>query len=85
MPSNYRETNIESEIKAFCDADGHNSCDYPYNIVLYSTPAEGDNHFGYIGFMNTNGTLKDNGAMDVVVSDWEKQEINKINDSIQQW
>jgi hypothetical protein len=34
--------------------------------------------------MDTNGTLKDNGAMDVVVSDWEKQEINKINDSIQQ-
>jgi pimeloyl-ACP methyl ester carboxylesterase len=84
LPSNYRETNVQSEIKAFCDADGHNSCDYPYNIVLYSTPTEGDNHFGYIGFMDTNGTLKDNGAMDVVVSDWEKQEINKINDSIQQ-
>jgi hypothetical protein len=23
--------------------------------------------------------------MDVVISDWEKQEINKINDTIQQW
>lgn len=71
LPSNYREKNVQSEIKPFCDADGDNSCDYPYNIVLYSRPTEGDNHFGYIGFMDTNGTLKDNGVMDEVVKNWE--------------
>lgn len=71
LPNNYRETNVQSEIKPFCDADGDNSCDYPYNIVLYSRPTEGDNHFGYIGFMDTNGTLKDNGVMDEVVKNWE--------------
>ena len=84
LPSNYIDRNVQSQIKPFCDADGHNSCDYPYNIILYSTPSEGDNHFGYIGFRDANGTLKDDGAMDVVVSDWEKQEINKISDTIQQ-
>jgi hypothetical protein len=26
-----------------------------------------------VGFRDTNGTLKDNGAMDVVVEDWNKQ------------
>jgi pimeloyl-ACP methyl ester carboxylesterase len=70
LPNNYIETNVQSQIKPFCDADGHNSCDYPYNIVLYSRPAYGDNHFGYIGFMNANGTLKDDGAMDEVVKNW---------------
>ena len=70
LPNNYIETNVTSKIKPFCDADGHNSCDYPYNIVLYSRPTYGDNHFGYTGFMNANGTLKDDGAMDEVLKNW---------------
>jgi hypothetical protein len=30
----------------------------------------GDNHFGYVGFRDTNGKLRDNGAKDVVVENW---------------
>ncbi|HEX7257315.1 MAG TPA: hypothetical protein VF242_04580 [Nitrososphaeraceae archaeon] len=30
----------------------------------------GDNHFGYVGFRDTSGKLRDNGAMDVVVENW---------------
>jgi hypothetical protein len=70
LPRNYNETDVQKELKPFCDADGHNSCDYPYNIVLNSIPSEGDNHFGYIGFRYANGTLKDDGAMDVVMKNW---------------
>ena len=33
-------------------------------------PDVGDNHFGYVGFRDTNGKLRDNGAMDVVVENW---------------
>jgi hypothetical protein len=70
LPSNYNQTDVQKEIKAFCDADGQNSCDYPYNIVLNSIPSEGDNHFGYIGFRYANGTLKDDGAMNEVIKNW---------------
>ena len=73
LPNNYTETNVQSQIKPFCDADGHNSCDYPYNIVLYSRPSDGDNHFGYIGFMDANGKLKDDGVMGEVVKNWESE------------
>ena len=38
-----------------------------------ATADVGDNHFGYSGFRDTNGHLKDDGAMDVVVEDWNKQ------------
>ena len=52
---------------------------FPYNTVLDAIADVGDNHFGYIGFRDTSNTLKDDGAMNVVVSDWEKQKINKVN------
>jgi len=70
LPNNYNQTNVQKELKPFCDADGQNSCDYPYNIVLNSIPSEGDNHFGYIGFRYANGTLKDDGAMNKVIENW---------------
>jgi hypothetical protein len=83
LPKNYNETDVKDKIKSICDANGHNSCDFPYNTVLGAIADVGDNHFGYIGFRDTNGTLKDDGAIDVVVSDWENQKINKVNDRIQ--
>jgi hypothetical protein len=73
LPSNYMERDVKNNITALCDADGRGSCNFPYNIVLGSIADVGDNHFGYVGFRDTNGTLKNNGAMDVVVEDWNKQ------------
>ena len=73
LPSNYKERDVKNNITALCDANGRNSCNFPYNIVLGATADVGDNHFGYVGFRDTNGTLKNNGAMDVVVEDWNKQ------------
>lgn|SRR5918994_1584015 len=74
LPTNYKETDVKDEIKSICDANGRNSCDFPYNTVLGAIADVGDNHFGYIGFRDPNDTLKDDGAMDIVVSDWEKTE-----------
>jgi hypothetical protein len=54
---------------------GRNSCNFPYNIVLGAIADVGDNHFGYVGFRDTNGTLQNNGAMDVVVEDWNQQKL----------
>lgn len=73
LPSNYKERDVKNNITALCDANGRNSCNFPYNIVLGAIADVGDNHFGYVGFRDTNGTLKNNGAMDVVVEDWNKQ------------
>ena len=73
LPSNYKEGDVNDNITALCDANGRNSCNFPYNIVLGAITDVGDNHFGYVGFRDTNGTLKSNGAMDVVVEDWNKQ------------
>jgi Alpha/beta hydrolase of unknown function (DUF900) len=73
LPSNYKERDVKDNITALCDANGGNSCNFPYNIVLGAIADVGDNHFGYVGFRDTNGTLKNNGAMDVVVEDWNKQ------------
>ena len=73
LPSNYKERDVKDNITALCDANGRNSCNFPYNIVLGAIADVGDNHFGYVGFRDTNGTLKSNGAMDVVVEDWNKQ------------
>jgi hypothetical protein len=83
LPTNYTERDVKDELIEICDANGRNSCNFPYNIVLGAIADVGDNHFGYIGFRDTNGTLKDDGASDVVVSDWENQKINKVNDRIQ--
>jgi hypothetical protein len=77
LPANYNEKDIAKNIPALCDANGHNSCDFPYNTILGAIADVGDNHFGYIGFRDTNNTLKDDGAMDVVVSDWKKQKNNE--------
>jgi hypothetical protein len=73
LPTNYKERDVKDNMTALCDANGRGSCNFPYNIVLGAKADVGDNHFGYVGFRDTNGTLKDNGAMDVVVEDWNKQ------------
>jgi hypothetical protein len=73
LPTNYNETDVKDELIDLCDANGRNSCNFPYNIVLGAIADVGDNHFGYVGFRDTNGTLSDNGAMDVVVEEWNKQ------------
>ena len=76
LPSNYKEIDVKDKIKSIFDANGQNSCDFPYNTVLGSIADVGDNHFGYIGFRDTTGTLKDDGAMAVVVSDWNSTNNN---------
>ena len=73
LPSNYKERDVKNNITALCDANGRGSCNFPYNIVFGAIADVGDNHFGYVGFRDTNGTLKSNGAMDIVVEDWNKQ------------
>jgi hypothetical protein len=80
LPTNYNEMDVKNNITALCDANGHNSCNFPYNIVLGAIADIGDNHFGYVGFRDTNGTLRDNGAMDVVVEEWNKQ--NKLKNKV---
>jgi Alpha/beta hydrolase of unknown function (DUF900) len=72
IPSNYNQTNVQSEILALCDADGDGNPDL--GLTDCTTVDIGDNHAGYFGFRNsTNHTFIDDGAMNIVVREWQQQ------------
>jgi Alpha/beta hydrolase of unknown function (DUF900) len=69
----YRDINVENEIRNIDDSDGDHKCDLPNPFIPGSCTinAVGENHLGYFGFRSAvNGTLIDDGAMNVVVSNW---------------
>ena len=69
-PANYVEYSVLHRIPPFWDADG-NGTDDCYDAYVFQW---GDNHCGYMGFRNLDGTLwhawKD-GAIEEVVLDWK--------------
>jgi pimeloyl-ACP methyl ester carboxylesterase len=70
-PSNYADIEVQSQLGAIEDADAIDGCDF--GICELGLEAHvGDNHAGYIGFRNLTNTslLADDGALDVVVSNW---------------
>lgn len=70
VPSNYITINVEDKTAPFCDANGDGRPDYPFESG--SEVGIGDNHAGYIGFRDptNHNSLLDDGAMNVVVSNW---------------
>lgn len=69
----YRDINVENEIRNIDDSDGDHKCDLPNPFIPGSCTinAVGENHLGYFGFRSAvNGMLIDDGAMNVVVSNW---------------
>lgn len=60
LPSNYDEGDVANEISRDIDGDG----DYDLDNV-------GDHHSGYIGVVR-DGIVTSNGAMDILVSDWQQ-------------
>ena len=74
MPSNYENIDVQNQIIYQRDADNdHDGCDLPnlFNPFLNCTiNGVGDNHLGYIGFRNSDNSLRDNGAINMVVNTW---------------
>jgi len=70
VSSKYIQVNIEDKTAPLCDANGDGRPDYPFD--LGSEVSIGNNHAGYIGFRDAtnHNTLVDDGAMNVVVSNW---------------
>ena len=68
---NYIDKNVAYEIPHFSDADGDDNVEECFEDV---NPVKmwGDNHCGYIGFRNDEGSLLDDGAINIVVRDWLK-------------
>jgi pimeloyl-ACP methyl ester carboxylesterase len=74
----YKDINVEGEIPNIDDSDGDRKCDIPilnpfapFSAEICTITAIGENHFGYFGFRSaTDGTLIDDGAMNVVVINW---------------
>jgi uncharacterized protein YcfL len=71
VPSNYNETNVAYEIPPFSDADGDSNVEECFEDIK-PVKIWGDNHCGYIGFRNDEGSLRDDGAINIVVRDWLK-------------
>jgi pimeloyl-ACP methyl ester carboxylesterase len=70
IPSNYIPINVEDKTAPLCDANGDGKPDLPFDSG--SEVGIGDNHAGYIGFRDAtnHNTLLDDGAMNMVVSNW---------------
>jgi hypothetical protein len=81
LPSNYVDINVTKEIPLNNDSDANGICDDSRILTLRPPPFKplcmitgaGDSHFGYFGFRDTANktSLKDDGAMDVVVNSWK--------------
>ena len=77
IPKNYDQISVRSEIDFNIDADGDGLCDSFIPLTALCTiNRAGDNHFGYVGFRSfftpfLGGTLRDNGAMNIVVDNWK--------------
>jgi Alpha/beta hydrolase of unknown function (DUF900) len=71
LPGNYIEKNVTHELLAICDADADNKPDLPF--LAGETVNIGENHGGYMGFRENKIKLVDDGAIDVVVHDWENK------------
>jgi hypothetical protein len=71
---NYEDIDVEDQIAFIKDADGDGACDLPISTPfgpVCTIEDIGDNHFGYVGFRDTNGTWADDGAMNVVIANWK--------------
>jgi len=76
--SNYLDINVQNEIPVFTDANGDGrfgGCDLLNSFGGCTIDNVGDNHFGYVGFRFPSsgpvlGTLRNNGAMNIVVDNW---------------
>jgi hypothetical protein len=71
--SNYEEIDVEDQIPLIEDADGDGKCDLPMSTPfgpICTIEDIGDNHFGYIGFRDKDGAWVDDGAMNVVIDNW---------------
>lgn len=71
-PSNYNDTNVLNEIISDDDVDGDSITDDGICILIICSADTGDNHGGYIGFRNPDGSFMDDGAMNVVIAQWKK-------------
>jgi hypothetical protein len=71
-PSNYNDTNVLNEIISDDDVDGDSITDDGICILNICSADVGDNHGGYIGFRNPDGSFTDDGAMNVVIAEWKK-------------
>jgi pimeloyl-ACP methyl ester carboxylesterase len=76
LPGNYNENDVKDELVAYCDADGDHKIDFPF--VDGQIITTGDNHRGYLGYrnVNDNSTISDDGAIDIVVDNWNNKTSN---------
>jgi hypothetical protein len=80
LPKNYNETNVTKELVANCDADADGVPDKPFGDG--QAIAVGDNHRGYLGYRYNDNKIIDDGAINVVVSSWNKMPLENVNQNL---
>ena len=74
LPSNYIQQDVQNEILPLCDADADGKPDLGLTSKDCKAMERGFNHMGYMGFRDpTTKKLMDDGAMNVIVSDWKNE------------
>jgi len=79
VPQNYVDIPVKQEILNIRNADADNEgCDLKYNpnpwipsYFICTIDYVGDNHLGYVGFRGPNDSLRDNGAINIVVDTFQ--------------
>ena len=73
VPQNYVDIAVVQEIPNIGDADADDMCDLtfwpPYSFCTITQI--GDNHLGYVGFRESIESLRDNGAMNIIVDTFQ--------------
>ena len=83
IASNYNQTDVQDQILPLADADGDGKCDFA--LIKDERLEKGYNHAGYFGFTNMTNNKKmfiDDGAMDVVVSNWRNSNVLTKNENL---
>lgn len=74
LPSNYIQQDVQNEILPLCDANADGKPDLGLTSKDCKAMERGFNHMGYMGFRDpTTKKLMDDGAMNVVVDDWNNE------------
>lgn len=71
LPKNYIEKDVKDELVAICDADADRHLDKPFLVGQNITV--GDNHRGYLGYRVNETKINDDGAINLVVSNWNNK------------
>jgi hypothetical protein len=72
-PENYEEYSVINELPPNQDSNSDGECDVMKADGLCTIIVAGDNHLGYLGYRDSPTSIINDGAIDMVATDWKEQ------------